>query len=65
MGLYPAPTVDVGLGPGQQARASEPVDGGALGLIVDTRGRPLVLPADPAERVARLMQWRQALGWEV
>lgn len=64
MGLYPAPTVDVGLGPGQQARASEPVDGGALGLIVDTRGRPLVLPTDPLERIARQVQWRQALGLE-
>ncbi|HEX8036363.1 MAG TPA: glutamate mutase L [Ktedonobacterales bacterium] len=64
MGLYPAPTVDVGLGPGQQARASEPVVGGALGLIVDTRGRPLVLPTDPAERMAQQVQWRQALGLE-
>ena len=33
LSLYPAPGVDVGLGPGQQARASEPVEGGALGLI--------------------------------
>jgi hypothetical protein len=65
MGLYPAPTVDIGLGPGQQARASDPVDGGALGLIVDTRGRPLILPTDPAERIARQVEWRQALGLEV
>lgn len=64
LGLYPAPTVDVGIGPGQQARASEPIDGGALGLIVDTRGRPLILPTDPAERIARLVEWRQALGLE-
>ena len=64
MGLYPAATVDVGLGPGQQARARDPIDGGALGLIVDTRGRPLALPADPAERKASLAQWRDALGME-
>ena len=64
LGLYPASTVDVGLGLGQQARASEPVDGGALGLIVDTRGRPLVLPTDPLERIARQVQWRRALGLE-
>lgn len=64
LGLYPAPTVDVGLGAGQQARASEPVEGGALGLIVDARGRPLALPPAPVERVERIAQWRRALGLE-
>lgn len=64
LGLYPAPTVDVGVGPGQQARASEPVEGGALGLIVDARGRPFVLPTGADERIARLVQWRHALGLE-
>ncbi|MGO8949025.1 MAG: glutamate mutase L [Ktedonobacterales bacterium] len=64
LGLYPAPSVDVGLGPGQQARASEPVEGGTLGLILDARGRPLMMPADPVERVTRVRQWHQALGLE-
>jgi MutL protein len=64
LGLYPAPSVDVGLGPGQQARASEPVEGGTLGLILDARGRPLMVPADPVERVTRVRQWHQALGLE-
>ncbi|HUY77858.1 MAG TPA: glutamate mutase L [Ktedonobacterales bacterium] len=64
LSLYPAPDVDVGLGPGQQARASEPIEGGALGLIVDTRGRPLRLPQSSAERIARLTEWSQALGIE-
>jgi hypothetical protein len=63
-GLHPAPTVDVGLGPGQQARASDPVEGGALGLIVDARGRPFAPPADPEERVRRLIEWRRALSLE-
>lgn len=63
-GLHPAPTVDVGLGPGQQARASDPVEGGALGLIVDARGRPFAPPADPDERVRRLIEWRRALSLE-
>ena len=62
LSLYPAPGVDVGLGPGQQARASEPVEGGALGLIIDTRGRPLDLPTATMERMARLREWRTALG---
>ncbi len=64
LGLYPAPSVDVGLGPGQQARATEPVEGGTLGLILDARGRPLMVPADPVERVTRIRQWHQALGLE-
>jgi hypothetical protein len=62
LSLYPAPGVDVGLGPGQQARASEPVEGGALGLIIDARGRPLELPTTALERMARLREWRTAIG---
>lgn len=60
--LYPSPTVDVGLGPGERARAAEEIDGGLVGLIIDARGRPLVLPSDETERQARLLQWSQALG---
>jgi len=60
--LFPAPTVDVGLGPGERARAAEEIDGGLIGLIIDARGRPLNLPSDEAERQARLLQWAQALG---
>lgn len=62
LSLMPAPTVDVGLGPGQQARASDPLDGSLLGLIVDARGRPLVLPRGEEARVAKIREWRQALG---
>jgi hypothetical protein len=60
--LFPAPTVDVGLGPGERARAAEEIDGGLMGLIIDARGRPLNLPTDETERQARLLQWIQALG---
>lgn len=60
--LFPAPTVDVGLGPGERARAAEEIDGGLVGLIIDARGRPFVLPTDETERQARLLQWSQALG---
>ncbi|GHO88985.1 glutamate mutase L [Dictyobacter formicarum] len=60
--LFPAPTVDVGLGPGERARAAEEIDGGLIGLIIDARGRPLVLPGDDTERQARLLQWSQVLG---
>jgi hypothetical protein len=64
LSLYPASGVDIGLGPGQHARASEPVEGGALGLIVDARGRPLALPSSPEERMARLREWQRALEME-
>jgi hypothetical protein len=60
--LFPAPTVDVGLGPGERARAAEEIDGGLVGLIIDARGRPLQLPTNEMERQARLAQWSQALG---
>ena len=62
LSLFPAPTVDVGLGPGERARAAEEIDGGLVGLIIDARGRPLDLPSDENERQARLLQWMQAIG---
>jgi hypothetical protein len=60
--LYPSPGVDVGMGPGQPAQAGQPIEGGRLGVIIDARGRPLELPADPEQRLARLRQWQAALG---
>ena len=60
--LYPAPTVDVGLGPGERARAAEEIDGGLVGLVIDARGRPLVFPTNETERQARLLQWMQVIG---
>ncbi len=62
--LFPARTIDVGLGPGEQARAGEAIEGGILGLVIDARGRPLTLPTDPNYRRAKLAQWRQAIEVE-
>jgi len=62
LSLFPAPTVDVGLGPGERARAAEEIDGGLVGLIIDARGRPLVLPDEAKERQNRLSLWMQAIG---
>lgn len=62
LSLFPAPTVDVGLGPGERARAAEEIDGGLVGLIIDARGRPLVLPNEAKERQKRLSLWMQAIG---
>ena len=60
--LQPHPTVDIGLGPGQPARATEPIEGGALGLVIDARGRPLPFAAGRDERIAQAQAWRRALG---
>jgi len=62
LSLFPAPTVDVGLGPGERARAAEEIDGGSVGLVIDARGRPLVLPDDERVRQNLLLQWMQAIG---
>jgi hypothetical protein len=59
--LRPARHFDVGLGqPGRGAVAE--VEGGALGIIVDARGRPLRLPKDDVQRQELLQQWLSALG---
>lgn len=62
--LQPASSVDVGLGPGQQARTSDPVVGGALGLLIDARGRSLALPQNAEARMQKQAEWRRALGLE-
>ena len=59
--MRPARHFDVGLGqPGRGAVAE--VEGGALGIIVDARGRPLRLPKDDVQRRELLQQWLSALG---
>lgn len=62
--LQPHASVDIGLGPGQPARATEPIEGGALGLVIDARGRPLPLAAGRDERIAQARAWRAQLGIE-
>ena len=53
-------TLDVGAGPGKPL--STTVRGGVVGLVFDTRGRPIQIPEDPAERVPLLERWVAALG---
>jgi len=57
--LSPAKGVDVGAGPGQARECL--LEGGEVGLLFDGRGRPLVLPGTPRERVAAIEGWIQAL----
>jgi hypothetical protein len=59
--LQPLHRSDIGMGgPGRGGRLH--VVGGALGVIVDARGRPLQLPADPAHRREQINKWRWMLG---
>lgn len=53
--LQPARRFDIGFGPGKGATVT--LTGGALGLVVDARGRPLPFPADPESRRALIQQW--------
>jgi hypothetical protein len=59
--LQPLHRVDVGMGgPGRGGRLR--VIGGALGVIVDARGRPLRLTGDPARRRELINKWRWMVG---
>ena len=51
---------DLGLGRGRALETG--IRGGAVGLIVDTRGRrPFALPDDPHARIEKLREWNRAL----
>ncbi len=50
---------DVGAGPGKKLITQ--VDGGAVGIIIDARGRPLNLPQNDEDRIRKLKEWFIAL----
>ncbi|HZS11430.1 MAG TPA: methylaspartate mutase, partial [Nitrospirales bacterium] len=58
--MRPAKGFDVGAGKGQPL--TKTVAGGVVGVLIDGRGRPLQLPADPRARLAALARWRQAVN---
>ncbi len=58
--LHPAKGCDLGWGPGKTVEKE--LHGGVVGLILDGRGRPIVLdPADPS-RVDKIQKWAGALN---
>lgn len=59
--LQPLHRADIGMG-GQGRGGSLKVSGGALGVVIDARGRPLRLPSDPAKRRDLLQKWTWMLG---
>lgn len=58
--ITPAKTFDVGAGKGKEIQAK--LEGGTVGIVIDGRGRPLVLPQDTPTRVAKLREWLEAMG---
>ena len=58
--IQAARATDVGFGPGRGGVI--PVSGGALGVVFDGRGRPLVLSSDPVRRRDLIKKWHWTLG---
>ena len=58
--LQPFHRADAGLGPGKSGTV--PVTGGALGVVIDARGRPLQIPSDPVRRRELMKRWSYAVG---
>jgi uncharacterized protein (TIGR01319 family) len=57
--IQPERRLDIGAGRGQVVEAE--VEGGVVGLVVDTRGRPLETSNASTERVTLLKKWFEAL----
>lgn len=60
--LEAKPSRNFDLGEGRGKSISRKVIGGVVGIIIDTRGRPLQLPADQTERVKALRKWATAVN---
>jgi len=58
--LSPLRRADAGLGAGRSGSVT--VTGGALGVVIDARGRPLNLPADAVRRRELMKRWSHAVG---
>lgn len=58
--LQPLHRSDIGNGPGRNATVQ--VAGGVMGVVIDARGRPLVLPEDPVRRRELFKKWLWTLG---
>lgn len=57
--VKPAHGFDIGAGSGHSFKTI--VYGGKVGIIIDARGRPLILPEDAEKRRKKLLEWFEAL----
>ena len=60
LSLQPLNRADAGLGAGRSGTVS--VTGGALGVVIDARGRPLKLPSDAVRRRELIKKWYYTVG---
>ncbi len=60
LSLQPLNRADAGLGAGRGGTV--PVTGGALGVVIDARGRPLRLPSDAVRRRELIKKWYYTVG---
>lgn len=60
LSLQPQYGVNVGFGPGRPGTLT--VSGGEMGVVIDGRGRPLILPDDGDLRREMLKKWQWTLG---
>lgn len=58
--LQPSRRFDIGFGPGKGKTLT--VYGGAMGIVIDARGRGLNLPTDPTARRNMIRQWTWDIG---
>ncbi len=56
----PTRSYDLGNGKGHAVKAK--LTGGVVGLVIDTRGRPLNLPKEKSARVSLLRRWAETIG---
>jgi len=61
--IRPARGMDAGAGKGRELTAA--IEGGVVGVIIDCRGRPMLLPDDNDAKINKLTQWHEAFGLEV
>ncbi len=50
------------VGPGFGKRLETTIEGGVVGVIIDARGRPIIMPEDEDSRHRKLNQWFSELG---
>lgn len=60
LSLQPLQKADAGLGPGRSGTVT--VTGGAMGVVIDARGRPLKFPSDAVRRRELIKKWQYTVG---
>jgi uncharacterized protein (TIGR01319 family) len=58
--IEPARNFDMGAGKGKPITVK--LEGGVVGLIIDTRGRPIAIPGDQTLRISKMQEWLRAFG---